>query len=271
MSGGNCDTACAPVAVPASLAAAVHGYRWSRDTIGASGASVYRLNGKPGAPDLFLKTGTAPVAADITAEAARLRWLGAYLPVPTVIAFIAADSAAWLLMTALPGRSARQVLAADPAAGGAVVDALAAFMRRIHAIPGRACPFDNALGPRLAHARARIDAGAVDEHDFDQERLGQTAEHVWADVQALLPLAPDRVVTHGDFSLDNLLIEGGAVTGCIDVGRAGIADRCQDLAILWTGLGEFSEDLADRLIAQYGMGAPDERRFHFHVLLDELF
>ena len=142
---------------------------------------------------------------------------------------------------------------------------------RFHAIAIEACPFDNALGPRLTHARTRIDASEVDESQFDEERLGQTAEQVWADVQAMLPLEFDQVVTHGDFTLDNLLIEGGAVTGCIDVGRAGIADRYQDLALLWAGLGEFGEQLQARLFTQYGVAAPDPRRMGFHLLLDELF
>lgn len=258
-------------AVPSAMAASVEGYRWTRETTGESGAAVYRLHGKPGALDLFLKTGPGAVAKEISAEAARLRWLAAHLLVPRVIDFVAKAGQAWLLMSAMPGRSARNVLEADPAAGIAVVDALAAFMRRVHAIPIEACPFDNALSARLAHARARIDAGEVDETEFDAERLGQTAEQVWSDVQAMLPLAPDPVVTHGDFTLDNLLIDGGVVSGCIDVGRAGIADRYQDLALLWTGLGEFGASLQDRLFAQYGIAAPDRRRMGFHLLLDELF
>ena len=87
----------------------------------------------------------------------------------------------------------------------------------------------------------------------------------------MLPLEFDRVFTHGDFTLDNLLIEGGAVVGCIDVGRAGVADRYQDLALLWNCLGEFGLDLQARLFAQYGIDRPDPRRMGFHLLLDELF
>lgn len=87
----------------------------------------------------------------------------------------------------------------------------------------------------------------------------------------LLPLAPDPVVTHGDFSLDNLLIVEGKVVGCIDVGRAGIADRYQDLAVLWNCLEEFEPSLQERLVAQYGIADPDRRKLQFHLLLDELF
>lgn len=90
-------------------------------------------------------------------------------------------------------------------------------------------------------------------------------------MQRHLPLTPDPVATHGDFSLDNLLIHDGEVVGCIDVGRAGIADRYQDLAILWNCLGEFGASLQERLFLQYGLPAPDQRKLQFHLLLDELF
>ncbi|MCY3126397.1 hypothetical protein ECE26_17640, partial [Acinetobacter baumannii] len=41
----------------------------------------------------------------------------------------------------------------------------------------------------------------------------------------------------------NLIFDEGKLIGCIDVGRVGIADRYQDLAILWNCLGEFSPSL----------------------------
>ena len=144
-------------------------------------------------------------------------------------------------------------------------------MRRLHAIPVSECSFNSDHACRLARARERIEAGVVDVDDFDKEREGWTAEQVWEAMHRLLPLAPDPVVTHGDFSLDNLLIVEGKVVGCIDVGRAGIADRYQDLAVLWNCLEEFEPSLQERLVAQYGIADPDRRKLQFHILLDELF
>ncbi len=90
-------------------------------------------------------------------------------------------------------------------------------------------------------------------------------------MQQLLPLKPDPVVTHGDFSLDNVLIGGGEVVGCIDVGRVGIGDRYQDIAILWNSLGEFGSSLQERLFEQYGIADPERGKLQFHLMLDELF
>ena len=94
---------------------------------------------------------------------------------------------------------------------------------------------------------------------------------MWDALQARLPLAVDPVVTHGDYSLDNLLIHDGEVVGCIDVGRAGIADRYQDLAIAWNCLAEFGGSLQHAFLEQYGVPDADSDKLRFHLMLDELF
>jgi aminoglycoside 3'-phosphotransferase I len=262
---------CAAIALPPGMAAALDGYGWARNQVGESGGAVYRLHGKPGAPDLYLKHGQGSVADDILDEASRLRWLAKHLPVPQVGQLVGFPSEAWLLMTAIPGETAYQALEARAGDRNAVVEALADFLRRLHAVPTSDCPFNSDHVHRLALARKRIDAGLVDEEDFDAARRGWTAEQVWQALHRHLPFTPDPVVTHGDFSLDNLLIADGAVVGCIDVGRAGIADRYQDLAILWNCLGEFGDRLQDRFLARYGRPRPDPAKMEFHLLLDELF
>jgi aminoglycoside 3'-phosphotransferase-1 len=265
------EIACAPVAAGAVPPALLAGYRWARDTVGESGGAVWRLHGKAGAPDLYLKHGRGDIAGDITDEMVRLAWLGRHVAVPAIVHFHRSVDEAWLLMTALPGQTAYQCLEADAAAGPAVVDALAGFLGRLHAIPVAACPFNADADHRLMLARQRLDAGLVATDEFDDARAGWTAAQVWAAMQALLPLAPDPVVTHGDFSLDNLLIAGGEVVGCIDVGRAGIADRYQDLAILWNCLGEFDAALPARLFTAYGIARADKAKLQFHTMLDEFF
>ena len=265
------DAAGAAVSLPTSLSDQVIGYEWRRNSVGESGGNVYHLRCKEDALDFYLKHGEAEIADDITDEMVRLRWLAGYVPVPAVVHFTRTEKEAWLLMTAIPGDSAYQILQTDPERRTAVVDAIARFLRQIHSVPTSACPFTSDLTYRLARARARIDAKQVDEGDFDDERLGWTAEQVCKAMQALLPLAPDPVVTHGDFSLDNLLIRDGEVLGCIDVGRVGIADRYQDLAVCYNGLGEFGTLMQQRFLEQYGAGDLDPNKLQFYLMLDELY
>lgn len=257
--------------LPSNLLSLVQGRVWKRNLAGMSGGTVFRLCDMQDQPDLYLKYGHGTVADDITAEMVRLNWLGQHIPVPEVKAFTAESDQAWLLMTALSGRTAYQMLEDEPDGRSQIVDAIAHFLRRLHAIPVHTCPFNSDHHLRMDLARQRLEAGLVDTGDFGDEYQGQTAQQVWDDIVSLLPFEPDPVVTHGDFSLDNILMHGHQVTGCIDAGRAGIADRYQDLAILHDCLGEFSPALQDRLFATYGIAEPDMKKLHFHLGLDEFF
>jgi aminoglycoside 3'-phosphotransferase-1 len=258
---------------PADLAAELDGYEWERDEIGESGSTVVRLHGRPGAPDLYLKHARGALTDDLLAEADRLQWLAGRLPVPAVVQYRNAADEAWLVTEALPGEAACELLEAETSADAqaGIVEAMARFLKTIHSIPVQECPFDSGHVGRLAHARRRIDAGLVDEDDFDDEREGWTAEQVWQALQSAVPFAPDLVVTHGDFSPDNVLIADGGVVGCIDVGRLGVADRYQDLAIAWNCLEEFGPALQDRFLAAYGVSEVDRGKLDFHLMLDELF
>lgn len=265
------EESCASISLPAGMSDEVAGYQWARSKVGESGATVYRLYGKPGNPDLYLKHGQGSAADDLVDEMCRLHWMAGRISAPIIRRFVSFSGEAWLLMTALPGETAYEALAAKPGERASVVDALADFLRRFHDIPVSECPFNSDYTYRLRLARERIDAGLIDQDDFDEERAGWTAEQIWQAMSDLLPLAPDPVVTHGDFSLDNLLMVDGAVIGCIDAGRVGVADRYQDVAIAWNCLGEFGDGLQDRFLQRYGAPHPDRRKLRFHLMLDELF
>ncbi|NKD54942.1 MULTISPECIES: APH(3')-I family aminoglycoside O-phosphotransferase [unclassified Haematospirillum] len=265
------EEVCSAARLPSVLREELEGYNWARDNVGQSGAAIYHLYGKTHAPELYLKYGKSTVADDIASEMVRLSWLAACMPLPAIAHFTRTADEAWLLTTAMPGRTVYQMLEAYPDARIDLVDALAEFLRRLHAVPVSSCPFNSGHIFRLALAQQRINAGLVDADDFDEERQGWAVEQVWEEMHTLLPFSPELVVTHGDFSLDNLLVCEGRVIGCIDVGQVGIADRYQDLSILWRGLGKFSPSLQERLFQQYGIPNPDWRKLQFHLMLDEFF
>jgi aminoglycoside 3'-phosphotransferase-1 len=209
------------------------GHRWTRDAFGRSGSAVWRLHAD-GRDALYLKYGTGLIARDIADEHARFQWLAAHDVVPAVVAFVSQADSAWLLTKAAQGRMLEDVLAEEAGNRVAVVQAVGTFLRRLHAISPATCMFD-ARAPRSPGARSHEhQRRRVQENEFDDERAGWTAEQVWAAIHDLLPLSFEEVVTHGDFSTRNIFISNGAVTACIDVGRVGIADPYQDLAICGT-------------------------------------
>lgn len=261
----------AGLSLPPGLARQLDGYVGQRNTGGQAGAGVFRLR-RAGDTDLFLKHGSGGVATALMDEAARLHTLRGHWPVPRLLHFEFAHERAWLLSEALPGRTAQEWLAAAPERAAQTVATLAQFLRRLHALPPEQCPFNAGHHLRLAQARHRLEQGLIDTDDFDEARRGWSPEQVWQALTGYLPLQADAVVCHGDFSPENILMTApDTVSGIIDLGRAGVADRYQDLAILWNRLDEFGAGLQRQLFADYGIAQPDRHKLDFHLCLDECF
>lgn len=207
--------------------------RWEPVTTGHSGARVSR------AGEVFRKEADD---VDLREEAARMRWLRDQgFPAPRVL-----KCESHLLVTAaLPGRTAAEPWPEDDRPR--VVDALAAFMRRLHALPVDDCPFDRRVGPTLP-----------------------------VELRDSRPDSEDLVVCHGDPCLPNVLLDPVtlAVTGVVDVGRLGVADRWADLALTTRSLTshlnpQYGSWAADRFLAAYGTD-PDPARSDFYRRLDRL-
>jgi len=184
--------------------------------IGVSRADVARVR-RQGLPDAFLKSEVIDAFSELEGEILRLRWLRAQgQPVPTVLDTAEEGGRRWLLMSALPGHD----LASSPTLAPAeVVVLLADALRALHALPVAGCPFDHRLASRLPEVAARVAAGLIDADDFDDERLGQSAEQVHAELIATCPADEDLVVAHGDACLPNLMAVHGRFSGFIDCGR----------------------------------------------------
>lgn len=257
------------VPLPHAWQEALADARIERQSIGVSRADVACVH-RPGQADAFLKSEVIDAFSELGDEIARLRWLQAQgQPAPTVIATAEEEGRRWLLMSALPGHD----LASSPAlAPQHRVQLLADALRGLHALPVAACPFDQRLASRLQAAQARVEAGRVDADDFDDERLGQSAQQVFAELRATRPDHEDLVVSHGDACLPNLLAVEGRFSGFIDCGRLGVADRYQDLALAARSLVHNFGDTrwVAPLFRSYGV-VPDERRLAFYRLLDEFF
>ena len=104
------------------------------------------------------------------------------LPVPAVLQYHEWKGREYLLLTAVPGVDASVPRPAEK--HGAMVAALAAGLRTLHATNISACPFDQSRRVRVAAAEARIRAGLVREDDFDAARQGRTASELYAELTA---------------------------------------------------------------------------------------
>jgi streptomycin 3"-kinase len=250
---------------------------WTPVTTGESGAIVRR---SPHGTR-FAKIVDAPGIAALAAERDRVAWLaGRPIPGPAVLGWDERVSVACMVTAAVPGIGAdrlspEDLLRAWPGIGRA--------LRRLHDLPVVACPFrEHDLRARMALARDVVARGAVNPDFLPAIDRGRDPAVILAelehDVSRMAALeAEDLVVGHGDPCLPNIMVdpETLAVTGFIDLGRLGVADRHADLALLTANAWETWPDdsaahVADAaLMEAYGMPF-DPDRLAFHLRLDPL-
>lgn len=243
--------------------------------LGMSGAGVWRVR-RPEQADAYLKASGLPppdaepiVHDSLDYDRQILCWLKSRAPVPEVLAYLAEDGMEYLLMEALPGQPACDDIFRDD---DKTLRLLAESLRSLHALPIGECPFVLPLTRRITLARARMEAGLVDEDNFETIRAGLPATELYERLIATPPLPEDRVFCHGDACLPNFILFQGRLSGWIDVGRAGVSDRWQDLALFCRSLrhGGYSEAQVARALEYYGEPMNPEK-YELYVLLDEFF
>lgn len=240
---------------------------WHSITIGKSDADVWRIVLGDGNA-VFLKSERSHALAELPGEIERLNWLTRMgFKAPRVIDAEQSAERVWLLMSTVPGDDLTHHLS-DPTA---FVRIYAQGLRRMHALDPTNCPFDHSIEARLAAGRQRLDAGLVDEDDFDTERVGWTGQQVLDWLESNRPPIGDGIVTHGDASAPNILAWDGRFSGMVDCSRVGVADAWQDLAIACRSI---RFNVGDAHIAEFlrAYGTEwDETKYRFYNTLDELF
>jgi kanamycin kinase len=232
-------------------------------------STVWRLERR--SPDgtrvRFLKVvqaGHYPTARD---ESARTQWASLFLPVPIVLDSGSGDGVDWLLTDAGPGTDAtRHRLIADPAQ---LVPVIARGLADFHArAPVAQCPFDFRLATAIPHARERVRAGIVQPRDLHDEFRHLSLDDAIAELDRLRPASEDLVVCHGDYCFPNVLLDdAGTVTGYLDLGELGVADRWWDVAIgAWSTTWNAGPEWEDLFYEAYGIERDDDRITFYRLL-----
>lgn len=253
---------------PAELRAMIGDVAARETTFGFSGVSAFRLD-----DGRYLKIADQPVAGsqrDLQPEAARLAWLRGRLPVPDLLYFDDQPGRQIMLITEIPG-----IASFDARFEGheqQIITVLAEGLRLIHGVDVTACPFDQRLDVMIPAARRRMSAGQVDETDFDAVRQRRTAQSLYDELIATRPAETDLVLVHGDYCMPNILIDPDtrALTGFIDWGSAGVADRYLDLALAARSITyNWGAAWVAPFFAAYGLPNVDAGKIAYYQLLDE--
>jgi kanamycin kinase len=255
-----------PLSVPAPVAAVAGGRSvrvvWRNEI----GGVTFELLGPR--DRWFVKCG--PPAHDelFRAEAVRLRWAGAFTPVPEVLALGNDEEGAWLLTEGLPGDSAVARRWLDEPA--TAVRAIGEGLRALHdSLPVETCPFSWSAQDRAADARARARGGSF----AGPRRLIVGTSVTLTDALDAVGDPPpiDRlVVCHGDACAPNTLIHpSGRWSAHVDLGALGLADRWADLAVAtWSLEWNYGPGLAPHLLDAYEIDPDPERTSYYRLLWD---
>ena len=160
---------------------------------------------------------------------------------------------------------------------------LAAGLKMLWEVDISKCDFICNLDKKLDMARYNVEHDLVDVNNVEPETFGPGGfEHPKALLQWLITHRPaeELVLSHGDFCLPNIYIEDSGKIEFIDLGRTGVADKWQDIALCYRSLkhnytGKYSGEkypgfVPEMLFEKLGL-KPDWEKIRYYTLLDELF
>ncbi|HMI56422.1 MAG TPA: APH(3') family aminoglycoside O-phosphotransferase [Gemmatimonadaceae bacterium] len=261
--------------IPIEIAAHLPGYAFAPVGIGESGAAVRRCTAR-NQPTRYLKVAPLDAKLRLDREDERLRWMhGRELFVPAVREYGCIDGYEYLLLDEIAGADASDLRWHGQSLD--VATALGTGLARLHRTNVVDCPFDQRIARQIEEARAQVTAGHVREDEFDESRLGRSASEVLIDLLATIPADEDLVLVHGDFCLPNVILKEVSigtieVAGMVDCGRAGVADRYQDLALAIRSIdGNIGSEWVAPFLRAYGLDVVREDKVEFFMLLDEFF
>jgi kanamycin kinase/aminoglycoside 3'-phosphotransferase-3 len=244
------------------------------DSVGMSGSQVLCFD------DMVLKIGKYSDAHD--REVSMLAWMTEKkLPIPQVLHAQVTDGMRYLLMSRVPGKMSCADEYLDDA--DTLLEILAEGMHILWKTDLSGCPCDSRLDYHLKAAERHVVNGQVDVNAVDPATFGPggfaSPEHLLAWLYDNRP-QETPVLSHGDYCLPNIFAENGRLSGFIDLGDSGIADRYQDISLCYRSLawnmdgsygGRVREGFdPDRLFDALGI-TPDRELLRYYRLLDELF
>ena len=244
------------------------------DSIGRSEAQVIDYG------DRFLK-----VEADSNVSANEyhmLTWMQGRAPVPRIIAAAQADGKRWMLTNRMPG----QYLCTDTILDDQhrLAQLCAEALRTLWSADIADCPTRRTLDEKFREIEAGLRGGWITPEQAGDPTIYDVTSGGFASPAALFDYLvkhrpeEDLVLSHGDLCLPNIFADEKGLTGFIDVGWAGIADRWVDIEkCLWsmwantTGVfGGKARPFDRQLLFNALSMQPDEEKLRYYGLLGAL-
>ncbi len=259
--------------IPKNIEKIIGDRPFSIDTIGMSNSQVICFD------DMVLKIEKQGEESDN--EHQMMEWLADKLPVPKILCSKKENSINYLLMSKISGEmSCSTEQLENPRR---LVKLLAEGLRMLWSVDALNCPYNNSIDNKLKSAEIRVYNNLCSMEDSEPETYG--ANGVESPAKLLQWLKDNKpieelVFSHGDYCLPNIFIKENKINGFIDLGRCGVADKYQDIALCYRSLqhnyggsygGKVYEDFNAITLFDELKIVPDWDKIKYYILLDELF
>lgn len=248
-------------------------YRCIKDTEGMSPAEVYKLVG--GNENLYLKMTDSRYKGttyDVEREKDMMLWLKGKLPVPEVLYFEQYGSWNFLLMSEVDGVmcSEEYEIHKNPKK---IIELYAECIKLFQSIDSSDCPFNNNTDNRLTELDYLLnnDLADVDCENWEEDTPFKEPRELYDFLKTNKP-SEELVFSHGDLGDSNILVRNNKISGFIDLGRSGKADRWYDIAFCIRSIrDDIGEEKYVKLFFELLGIEPDWEKIKHYILLDELF
>ena len=261
------------IKVPSKIKAWIDKKPYTVDDIGMSGNQVLIFE------DMVLKIEDS--SSSMAEQVQMMQWLEGKLPVPKVLAYEVENRKSYLLMSKIGGKMSCDTYYLEHPQ--ILLDALACGLKMLWEVDVKECPCIRDLDAVLNEGRMRVENDCVDLDNVEPTTFGEggfeNPKHLLDWLENNRPTF-EPVLSHGDYCLPIIFLENGQKKGFIDLGKTGVGDKWNDIALCYRSLkhnfdgtygGKAYEDFnPDMLFENLGV-EPKWDKLNYYILLDELF
>ena len=231
--------------IPERLTELTEGYTVSRYPWYETAAKIYRLESESDA--VYLKLIEGQPTRSLERESKILEWIDGRIPTPNLLYYTYENEVEYQLTSEVKGTPTYKVQSFEKVDA---VRVLGETLKMVHSMGTDGCPIDN----RVANKLALIE---------DSSKLGDSP-------------VEERVFSHGDYCLPNIIMENAALSGVIDWDYGGLADPYVDFnSCIWSmgynyGEQETKKKWTPLFLESYGLDELDEEKLAFYGRLSSL-
>ncbi len=217
------------IVLPEKIIELVGSKDFNIETIGMSDSKVITFD------DMVLKIENHNEVIDSTID--MMSWLNDKVPIPKIIHYEVADGKSYLLMSKIRGKMCCDKYYMDHSKE--MVHLLADGLKMLWSIGISDCKRQFKLDMDLCKAREKVESHRINAKRFELEAYERNRfENPEQLLRWLEENRPDYepVLSHGDYCLPNIFIAGGRISGLIDLGYTGVADKYRDIATCYRSL-----------------------------------